>query len=119
VKPPRPTPAETVEARKTQMLRGLMELALMRLLRDGPEYGLEILDRLRRDAGLNLAEGTIYPLLHRLETGGAIRSEWRLADGGGRPRRYYALTEQGAMEFEALAAEWRRVSNALNSFLES
>jgi PadR family transcriptional regulator PadR len=101
------------------MLRGLMELALMRLLRDAPEYGLEILDRLRRDAGLHLAEGTIYPLLHRLESAGAIRSEWRLGEGGARPRRYYALTDRGAAELEALAGEWRRVSSALTSFLES
>jgi PadR family transcriptional regulator PadR len=118
VKPAAPVPDSSVEARKAQILRGLMEIALLRLLRDRPEYGLEILERLRRDAGLNVAEGTIYPLLHRLEKGGSIGSEWRLDAGGGRPRRYYALTEQGAAELEALTAEWRRVSGALNAFLE-
>jgi PadR family transcriptional regulator, regulatory protein PadR len=106
------------EARKTQLLRGLMEIALLRLLRDAPEYGLEILERLRGDAGLNVAEGTIYPLLHRLEKGGSIQSEWRIDPAGGRPRRYYALTARGAAELEALSAEWRRVSAALNAFLE-
>ncbi len=109
----------STEARKTQLLRGLMEIALLRLLRDGPEYGLEILERLRRDAGLNVAEGTIYPLLHRLEKSGTIKSEWRIDSGGGRPRRYYVLTPLGAEEFDALAAEWRRVSSALNAFLEA
>jgi len=114
------SPSENpVEARNAQFLRGLMELALLRLLKDGPEYGLEILERLRRDAGLNVAEGTIYPLLHRLEKAGSISSEWRLDPAGGRPRRYYALTEAGRVEFEALAAEWRRISRALNAFLES
>lgn len=109
----------SVESRKAQLLRGLMEIALLRLLQSGPEYGVEILERLRRDAGLNVAEGTIYPLLHRLEKAGAIQSEWRIDLSGGRPRRYYALTPKGLDEFEALAAEWRRISGALNAFLEA
>ncbi|MBS0296557.1 MAG: helix-turn-helix transcriptional regulator [Proteobacteria bacterium] len=115
-----PREAESpIEARKAQLLRGLMEIALLRLLRDEPEYGLEILERLRRDAGLNVAEGTIYPLLHRLEKGGSIKSEWRIDPSGGRPRRYYALTPLGAEELEALSGEWRRISAALNTFLEA
>lgn len=108
----------SVETRKAQLLRGLMEIALLRLLQSGPEYGVEILERLRRDAGLNVAEGTIYPLLHRLEKAGAIASEWRIDPGGGRPRRYYAITPKGLDEFAALAGEWRRISSALNAFLE-
>jgi PadR family transcriptional regulator PadR len=108
----------SVDARKAQLLRGLMEIALLHLLRRRPEYGLEILERMRRDAGLNVAEGTIYPLLHRLEKGGSIKSEWRIDPSGGRPRRYYALTPLGAEELDALTAEWRRISTTLNAFLE-
>ncbi len=108
----------SVEARKAQMLRGIMEVALLRLLRGAPEYGLEILERLRSDAGLNVAEGTIYPLLHRLEKLGSVRSEWPIAPSGGRPRRYYALTPLGEQELTALLHEWRRLSAALNRFLE-
>jgi len=112
-----PTGASSVEARKAQLLRGLMEIALLHLLGDGPEYGLEILERMRRDAGLNVAEGTIYPLLHRLEKGGSIKSEWRVDPAGGRPRRYYALTKLGTDERQALVAEWHRISAAMNAFL--
>jgi len=108
-----------VEIRKAQLLRGLMELALLHLLKDRAEYGLEILVRLRRDAGLDVAEGTIYPLLHRLEKSGSIQSDWRVETGGGRPRRYYALTPAGAQELAALAAEWKNISSSLNAFLES
>ena len=108
-----------MESRSGQLLRGLMEIALLRLLRDRAEYGLEILVQLRRDAGLNVAEGTIYPLLHRLEKAGSIASEWRIDPSGGRPRRYYALTPSGIAELEALTAEWKTISGALNAFLES
>ena len=63
-----------------QLLKGLAELALLSVLRGRPHYGLEILDRLRGEAGLGLAEGTIYPLLHRLERGRAHPR--RVADRG-------------------------------------
>ena len=48
-----------------------------------------------------------------------MRSEWRIDPGGGRPRRYYALSDIGAEELNALLEEWRRLSSALNTFLES
>lgn len=104
--------------RRSQWFKGLADLALLRLLRDEPQYGLQILDRLRSEAGLGLAEGSIYPLLHRLERAGLVRSEWSLADAGGRPRRYYAITEAGSEEFGELLAEWRRLKTELGDFLE-
>jgi PadR family transcriptional regulator PadR len=106
------------DGRKTQLLKGLAELALLSLLRDAPLYGLEILDRLRADAGLQLAEGAIYPLLHRLEKAGLTRAEWRIETDGGRPRKYYALTAQGRGELAAQLQDWRVISSRLNAFLE-
>lgn len=106
------------ENRRAQLLKGLAELALLSLLAERPCYGLEILDRLRRDAGLEVAEGTIYPLLHRLERAGLAASDWRLEAEGGRPRKYYALTEAGRAELAAQAAEWRRLSAGLGAFLD-
>lgn len=113
-----PTEAEPAEGQRSQVLKGLAELGLLSLLRDGPQYGLQILERLRAEAGLGLAEGTIYPLLHRLERVGQVRSEWRLDGEGARPRKYYALTEKGAIELASMLAEWRRLSRHLNAFLE-
>lgn len=101
-----------------QLLKGLAELALLSVLKSRPHYGLEILDRLRAEAGLGLAEGTIYPLLHRLERAGHTRAEWRIEQEGARPRKYYALTDQGRAELEDQAAEWRRISGSLTAFLD-
>jgi PadR family transcriptional regulator PadR len=106
------------ENRKAQMLKGLAELALLSLLAERACYGLEILDRLRDGAGMDVAEGTIYPLLHRLERAGLARAEWRLESEGARPRKYYAITDQGRLELEQQTAEWRRVSRALSAFLD-
>ncbi|HRD27132.1 MAG TPA: helix-turn-helix transcriptional regulator [Caulobacter sp.] len=106
------------ENRRAQLLKGLAELALLSLLAERPCYGLEILDRLRRDAGLEVAEGTIYPLLHRLERAGLAASDWRLEADGARPRKYYALTAAGRDELAAQTAEWRRLSAGLGAFLD-
>jgi PadR family transcriptional regulator PadR len=109
---------EDREGRQAQLLKGLAELALLSLLDEGPCYGLEILERLRRDAGLGLAEGTIYPLLYRLERAKLTRSEWKLESEGARPRKYYVLTELGSLELKKQLADWRAVSNRLTKFLE-
>ena len=112
------SPQSGGESRKTQLLKGLAELALLSLLREGPLYGLEILDRLRADAGMQLAEGAIYPLLHRLEKAGLTRAEWRIEDDGARPRKYYALTDPGHAELAVQVGDWRQISTRLSTFLE-
>lgn len=109
---------ETEENRHAQLLKGLAELALLSVLDERPHYGLEILERLRGEAGLGLAEGTIYPLLHRLERAGLTRSEWRLEEEGARPRKYYALTDRGRGDLASQLTEWRRLAGSLSAFLD-
>lgn len=110
--------SDAAESRRAQLLKGLAELALLSVLKERPHYGLEILDRLRAEAGLNMAEGTIYPLLHRLEKAGLTKAEWRIEEAGARPRKYYALTDEGRAELIEQQAEWTRVSASLGGFLE-
>lgn len=103
---------------RTQMLKGLAELALLSLLDEEACYGLEILERLRSDAGLQLAEGAVYPLLHRLDKSGWTAAEWRLDPQNGRPRKYYAITDAGREELRAQRASWSEMSSRLTRFLE-
>jgi PadR family transcriptional regulator PadR len=106
------------DGRQAQMLKGLAELALLSLLQERAHYGLEILERLRSEAGVDLAEGTIYPMLHRLEKDGRVRSAWRLEQAGARPRKYYALTADGKRDLKAQLTEWRRLAAALSRFFD-
>jgi len=103
--------------RKSQVLKGLAEVALLSLLRGEKMYGLQILDGLRSEAGLDVGEGTIYPLLHRLERASYVESEWQLDADGARPRKYYALTKLGAAELADQVREWREISTSLTAFL--
>lgn len=108
---------QAAENKQAQLLKGLGELALLSLLRERPHYGLEILERLRNDAGVDLAEGTIYPMLHRLEKARLVAAQWRLEEAGARPRKYYALTPAGERELALQIKEWWRISGALSAFL--
>ncbi|HEY1849523.1 MAG TPA: helix-turn-helix transcriptional regulator [Candidatus Binataceae bacterium] len=107
-----------LEARQSQVLKGLGELALLSLLQERAHYGLEILERLRGEAGVDLAAGTIYPMLYRLEKSDRVRSEWRIDDPGARPRKYYALTGEGRRDLKTQLGEWRRLASVLGRFLD-
>jgi PadR family transcriptional regulator, regulatory protein PadR len=87
-------------------VKGSIDLLLMGVLRRGPAHGYAIIAELReRSAGeFDLAEGTIYPALHRLEEAGLISSSVEIAQG--RRRRTYALTASGRKEFAAQRKEW-------------
>lgn len=104
-------------SRHAQFLKGLAELAVLSALRDGPEYGLSLVDRLRADAGLDVAEGSIYPMLHRLEKAGHIEAEWVLDSASARPRKYYGLTPTGREELAVSSSAWQRISESLNKFI--
>ncbi|EGF92305.1 transcriptional regulator PadR-like family protein [Asticcacaulis biprosthecium C19] len=114
-----PPPADkSPESRRTQLYKGVLELALMSLLDRGPQYGLRILDELRDEAGLDLAEGTLYPLLHRLEKAGFIQAEWRHEAGASHPRKYYGLTASGAADLADQRQVWLDLTGRLNAFLQ-
>jgi PadR family transcriptional regulator, regulatory protein PadR len=87
-------------------VKGSLDLLLMGVLRDGPAHGYAIISALRErsDGDFELAEGTIYPALHRLEESGAITSSLQMANG--RRRRTYALTAHGRRAFATQRKEW-------------
>ncbi|WP_375204869.1 PadR family transcriptional regulator [Hyphococcus sp.] len=105
------------EARKAQLNKGVADMALLLVLRGRAHYGLEILEALNGVAGLGIADGTIYPLLHRLERQGFIAAEWVTDTPNGRPRKYYRLTEAGRATLDEMIADWRRVSGGVERLL--
>jgi PadR family transcriptional regulator PadR len=84
-----------------------VDLLLMGVLRSGPAHGYAIIASLRErtDGGFDLAEGTIYPALHRLEQAGLVQSSVEFAQG--RRRRTYALTPRGRKEFASQRRAWQ------------
>ena len=99
-----------------ELRRGALILAVLSQL-GKKQYGYSLKQQL--DArGLSIPEGTLYPLLRRLEGQGLLDSEWELADEA-RPRRYYQLSVQGKLALKDLTKEWQATSKALNGLLKS
>lgn len=90
---------------------------LLAVLQVSPLHGYGLVEELRRrsDGEFDLAEGTIYPALHRLESAGLLCSRWEVVDG--RRRRVYALSGQGRQAAGERAESWRRFSRAIDAVL--
>ena len=93
------------ERRVTQLRKGILELALMGSLYEEQHYGYSLVRALTSDGLLSLKEGTVYPILTRLNKDGLVRSEWVESDQGP-PRKYYSLTANGRRLFESLMPEF-------------
>ncbi len=99
-----------------ELRRGAMVLAVLSQLKEA-EYGYSLKQQLS-EAGLEIPEGTLYPLLRRLEAQGLLESEWRVVDEK-RPRRYYKISQEGQQVFAALSREWRDLQEAVNNLLHT
>jgi hypothetical protein len=77
------------EGRRTQLLRGVLDLCLLAVMQEGPAYGYEMTKRLRARGLSTVGEGSIYPLLGRLEREGLVETYRAASDDGGPPRKYY------------------------------
>jgi PadR family transcriptional regulator, regulatory protein PadR len=102
-----------------ELARGSAELAVLAMLARGRCYGYELLRQVRERGGpvLEIPEGTLYPLLHRLEDAGLVASEWE-AEGRARPRKYYAITANGQKHLALLAGEWRQLIEGIGHLLD-
>ncbi|MFC4603669.1 PadR family transcriptional regulator [Rhodococcus kronopolitis] len=101
--------------RRSLVLRGVLDLCLLSLLREGPIYGYELTERLA-ERDLLVAGGSSYPLLARLEKAGLVESESRPSSSGP-PRKYYSVTELGLDALEDGATEWLTLASSVNSLL--
>jgi PadR family transcriptional regulator PadR len=99
------------------LLRGSLDLMVLSDLNRGSRYGYQILGSLRaRSAGrVDLKAGTLYPILHKLERDGCVRSWWD--DSTGRDRKWYALTDKGRRRLEADARQWLDYAACVRAFL--
>jgi len=108
-----PIEDDLFEKLRLELRRGSLVLAVLATLRD-ERYGYT-LRRSLADAGLEIEESALYPMLRRLETQGLLTSEWREEDK--RNKRFYRLSADGAAFLGQLTAEWRAINASLNALL--
>jgi PadR family transcriptional regulator PadR len=97
-----------------ELRRGSLELIVLHLLSSGEAYGYEIVTKLadRTNGALGVTDGTLYPVLYRLERGGFVTVRWETPQRGV-PRKYYRLTEAGTAELERMTREWTAFADAM------
>lgn len=104
----------TIEKLTQELRRGILVLATLSQLRE-PKYGYALIDELAKH-GLDIEQGTLYPLLRRLEDQGLLQSEWNV--DGSRPRRYYRMSPVGDDVLAGLASEWEGLTAVIQSLLD-
>jgi len=101
-----------------ELLKGSTGTMILSLLSRKERYGYELIKELERSSGgaFDLKEGTLYPILHGMESQGWVEAYWQEVDG--RKRKYYKITENGKSQLKEKKQEWQLFRNAVDAVLE-
>jgi PadR family transcriptional regulator PadR len=97
-----------------ELRRGIIVLAVLTQL-DQEQYGYSLISNMKA-AGLDIDQGTLYPLLRRLESQGLLTSAWRIETD--RPRRYYTISREGRQLLPRLKNEWTDIVSTMNRMMK-
>jgi DNA-binding PadR family transcriptional regulator len=102
---------------RAETLKGHLDGLILATLAAGPAHGYAVIEQLKERSGgaFELAEGTVYPVLHRLEAEGLLASSW--SEAAGRKRRVYRLTRRGRSALAGRRREWRAFAGAVEAVL--
>lgn len=101
----------------SQMLKGTLEGCILKVINESETYGYEISEKLRSYGFLDISEGTIYPLLLRLEKNGLITAKYRESPVGPK-RKYFSILPKGKEEMESFYNSWMELNKAINTLFE-
>ena len=103
-----------------QLKKGVLEMLVLEIICRKPTYGYELMAQLkeRSDDLFTLKEGTLYPILYRLEDDGMITAAWSQGEGKTAPKKMYTATELGYQERHRRRGVWQDFSRAVNGFYE-
>lgn len=100
----------------TQMLKGIIDGCILAIIKNGEIYGYELATKLEQHGFDSFSEGTIYPLLIRMQKEGLLSTTFRKSTAGPK-RKYYSLTEKGEQELAEFIQRWEQLSQAVNNII--
>ena len=103
----------------SDLVQGTLDLLILKTLSLDAQHGWAIAKRIQQVSGevLQVQQGSLYPALHRLEQQGWIRAKWAESETG-RQAKFYSLTAAGRKQLEHEAANWKRLSDAINLVIQ-
>ena len=102
------------ESLQVQLKKGVLEMCVLALLSNGDNYAYDIASRMADAVGMG--EGTIYPLMRRMQNDGMV-STYLQETGSGPPRKYYKLTKSGALALKSQIADWKTFEVSVRKIL--
>ncbi len=102
-----------IDNTQSQMRKGILEFCILSVIKRGEAYPSDIIEEMRA-AGLQILEGTLYPLLTRLKNAEMLTYRWKESNSGP-PRKYFSLTGKGEDFYKELEQTWNELSNAVNT----
>lgn len=103
-----------------QMKKGVLDMLVLKLLESESKYGYQIIQEMkeRSEDTFLLKDGTLYPILYRLEDDNLVVSKWSEAKGKQAARKYYEITENGRRTLNEIKVVWGRISNGISKIME-
>ena len=107
---------------KKQFNKGILELGILKLLNEKDQYGYSIIQEINKRSNkvIELKDGTLYPILYRLEDQQAIESYWFTeTEGRGKPRKYYKITNTGINRFEQMLEDYLEITRGFQNIIKT
>jgi len=102
-----------------QFRKGILEIVILKLLSKKEMYGYELVAELnKRGNSFNIKEGTLYPILYRLEDDGLMETRWEQTVSRGQPKKYYSVTPKGKESMRELYAQWKAIAQDITKIME-
>ncbi len=104
--------SEFVQKWQSQVKKGTLAFILLNVLRDNEFYGYELIEQVKKYTTIEIAEGTLYPLMNRLKKEGLVTSKW-VEQESGIPRKYYQLTTIGTETLDEMISYWQSLETSI------
>jgi len=106
---------------KKQFNKGILELIILKLLNDENHYGYSLISEIKKQSSetIELKDGTLYPILYRLEDSEKIESYWETSnEGRGKPRKYYRITTKGKEVYLSMLEDYLEITKGVRDILQ-
>jgi PadR family transcriptional regulator PadR len=99
-----------------QVKKGVLSFIVLSVLKGHEYYGVELIQEIKQHTEIDIAEGTLYPLLNRLKTEELVEAKW-VEQASGIPRKYYTLTKKGQATLQEMRLYWVNMNNSIQKLM--